>query len=78
LARAILNVSSIAVTGANASEFAQTNTCGSSLAAGSSCTLRITFTATLLTVPQVATIVISDNATGGGQTVALVGVATKE
>jgi len=43
-----LNVSSIAVTGANASEFAQTNTCGSSLAAGSSCTLRITFTATLL------------------------------
>lgn len=73
-----LNVSSIAVTGANASEFAQTNTCGSSLAAGSSCTLRITFTATLLTVPQVATIVISDNATGGGQTVALVGVATKE
>jgi hypothetical protein len=73
-----LNISSIAVTGANASEFAETNTCGTSLAAGSSCTLSITFTATLVTVPQVASIVISDNATGGGQTVALVGVATKQ
>jgi hypothetical protein len=73
-----LNISSITITGANASEFAQTNTCGAALAAGSSCTLSITFTATLTTVPQVANVVIGDNAAGGGQTVALVGVATKE
>jgi hypothetical protein len=73
-----LNISSITIAGANASEFAETDTCGSSLAAGSSCTLSITFTATLVTVPQVATIVVSDNAAGGGQTVALVGVASKK
>jgi len=73
-----LTISSIAVTGSNASEFAQTNACGSSLAAGSSCTISITFTATLVNNPQVATIIVSDNATGGGQSVALVGVATKK
>jgi hypothetical protein len=73
-----LTIASIAVTGSNASEFAQTNSCGSSLAAGTSCTLSITFTATLVNIPQVATIIISDNAAGGGQSVALVGVATKK
>ena len=73
-----LTISSIAVTGSNANEFAQTNTCGSSLAAGTSCTISITFTATLVNNPQVATIIVSDNATGGGQAVALVGVATKK
>ena|SRR5579863_4473924 len=73
-----LNISGIVITGANASEFAQTNTCGTSIAAGSSCTLTITFTASAETVPQVATIVISDNAAGGGQALSLVGVATKE
>jgi hypothetical protein len=73
-----LTISSIAVTGSNGSEFAQTNSCGSSLAAGTSCTLSITFTGTVVNNPQVATIVISDNAAGGGQTVALVGVATKK
>jgi hypothetical protein len=48
------------------------------LTAGGSCVITITFTASLVNDPQVATIVISDNATGGGQTVALVGVASKE
>ncbi|MGD0988054.1 MAG: hypothetical protein ABR874_09595 [Candidatus Sulfotelmatobacter sp.] len=73
-----LNISGITVTGTNASEFTQTNTCGTSLTAGGSCVITITFTASLVNDPQVATIVISDNATGGGQTVALVGVASKE
>lgn len=71
-----LTINSIAVTGSNASEFAQTNTCGSSLAVGTSCTISMTFTGTVLNIPQVASIVISDNALGGAQSVALFGVAT--
>src|ERR1017187_7060060 len=73
-----LTISSIAVTGMNGSEFAQTNTCGASLAVGSSCTISMTFTASVATIPQVATVIISDNAAGGGQSVALFGVATKK
>ncbi|HEY1658659.1 MAG TPA: hypothetical protein VGG14_09965 [Candidatus Sulfotelmatobacter sp.] len=73
-----LNISGIAVTGPNASEFAETNTCGSVLTAGSSCTIQMTFTPSVLLVPQVATVVISDNALGGGQTIALFGVAAKK
>jgi len=73
-----LSISSIAVTGMNGSEFAQTNTCGSSLAAGTSCTISMTFTASVATIPQVANVIISDNAAGGAQSVALYGVATKK
>jgi hypothetical protein len=73
-----LTISSIAVTGLNASEFAQTNNCGSSLAVGSSCTINMTFTASVATIPQIATVIVSDNAAGGGQSVALFGVATKK
>jgi hypothetical protein len=73
-----LTISSIAVTGSNASEFKQTNTCGTALAVGASCKISITFTASILTIPQVASVVISDNALGGAQSVALYGVATKK
>jgi hypothetical protein len=30
------------------------------------------------TIPQVATVIVSDNAAGGGQSIALFGVATKK
>jgi hypothetical protein len=40
---ATLNITSIAITGTNASDFAQTNTCGSSVAAGADCTINVTF-----------------------------------
>ena len=43
---ATLSLSSIKFTGANASKFSQTNTCGSSVAAGSSCTINAVFTPT--------------------------------
>src|SRR5438552_3256776 len=36
---AALSISSIAVTGTNSGDFAQTNNCGTSLAASSSCTI---------------------------------------
>jgi hypothetical protein len=73
-----LTIKSIAVTGSNASEFKQSNTCGTALAVGASCKISITFTASILTIPQVATVMISDNALGGAQSVALYGVATKK
>jgi hypothetical protein len=73
-----LTISGIAVTGSNASEFAETNTCGSSLVVGSSCTISMTFTASVVNSPQVASVVVSDNAAGGAQSVALYGVASKK
>jgi hypothetical protein len=72
-----LTIRGITVTGSNASEFAQTNTCGTSLVSGGSCTISITFTASVARIPQGATIRISDNAAGGAQSVALFGVASK-
>ena len=38
------NISGIAITGTNAGDFHQTNTCPGSLAAGTSCTISVTFT----------------------------------
>ena len=68
-----LNISSMQILGINPSEFAQTNTCGASLAVGASCNIKITFTPTLATIPQQAYLQINDNAIGGAQTVELVG-----
>src|SRR5207245_168464 len=39
-----LSITSIAFTGANSGDFAQTNNCGASLAAGASCSIDVTFT----------------------------------
>jgi hypothetical protein len=65
---ATLNVTSIAAS----TKYAQTNTCGSSVAAGANCTISVTFTPTA-TGSQPGTITITDNATGSPQTVALTG-----
>jgi hypothetical protein len=40
---AALNITGIAIAGANAKDFAQTNSCEGSLAAGASCTITVTF-----------------------------------
>jgi hypothetical protein len=40
---ATLTITSLAVTGTNARAFAQTNNCGSSVAAGANCTISVTF-----------------------------------
>jgi hypothetical protein len=71
-----LIINSIAITGANGSEFAVSNNCGSSLASGTSCKINVTFTATVKAIPQVADISISDNAAGGGENIFLVGTAS--
>jgi photosystem II stability/assembly factor-like uncharacterized protein len=67
-------VANIAVTigGTNAGDFAQTNTCGTTLAAGANCTITATFTPGAPGARS-ATLSIADNAAGAPQTVALSG-----
>ena len=67
-----LNITSIAITGANASEFTQSNTCGSSLAGASSCTISVIFTPAAIG-SRSATLTITDNAPGSPRTASLTG-----
>ena len=55
--------------------YAETNTCGSSLAAGASCEISVTFTPTVVGT-QDGTLTITDNASGSPQTVSLSGTGT--
>lgn len=55
-----LAVSSIALTGTNSGDFAETNTCGTSVAAGASCSFSVTFTPQAIGVRS-ASIAITDN-----------------
>ena len=67
-----LNITSIAITGTNSADFAQTNTCGSSVAAGRSCVISVTFTPKA-TGTRTASINVTDNASGSPQTISLTG-----
>jgi dienelactone hydrolase len=67
-----LNISSIAVTGTNATDFRQTNTCSSSLPPGGECTITVTFAPTQVR-PRTASVTITDNAAGSPQQIALSG-----
>jgi hypothetical protein len=69
---ATLTISNIAVTGLNAREFAQTNTCSSPLAANASCQVNVTFTPNA-NRNATAAISVTDNAPGSPQAVALTG-----
>lgn len=68
----VLTISSISITGSNSGDFAETNTCGSSVAAKSKCTFGVTFTPTALGT-RVATLSVTDSANNSPQTVALTG-----
>jgi hypothetical protein len=70
-----LSITSISIAGTNPSDFAETNTCGTSVAAGANCTISITFDP-LGPNTRTATVSISDNASGSPQTVPLTGVGT--
>jgi probable HAF family extracellular repeat protein len=72
---ASLTISSIAITGTNAGNFAQTHTCGSSLAAGASCSISVTFKPTA-SGTRTAALNITDNATGSPPKVSLTGIGT--
>jgi hypothetical protein len=66
-----LAVSSIAISG----DFAQTNTCGSSVPASKTCTIIVTFTPTAAGT-RTGTLSITDNAMGSPQSVALTGTGS--
>lgn len=67
-----MSISGISITGANASEFAQTATCGSSLGPNQSCTISVTFSPKA-TGKRVAQLALSDDGGGSPQTVPLTG-----
>jgi hypothetical protein len=69
---AALNITGVAVTGANSGDYAQTNTCGASLATNANCTISATFTPTA-TGTRTAAVTISDNAAGGPHSISLTG-----
>ena len=70
-----LSITSISFTGADSSDFAQTNTCGTSVASGASCTISVTFTPAEAG-PAVAELEVNDNAPGSPQKVSLSGTGT--
>jgi len=67
-----LIITHLAITGADAGDFAQTRNCGSSVAARKSCAISVTFTP-VARGSRVAAITITDNAGIGTQTVSLTG-----
>jgi len=68
-----LAINSVAITGANAADFDQSNTCSSSLGAGASCTLSVTFTPSQFG-QRIASITITDDAMVSSQALSLSGV----
>src|SRR5262249_41362661 len=67
-----LNIGSITISGSNSSEFGQTNTCGSSIAGGGSCSLSVTLTAATAGA-KTANLLIQDDASGSPHGVSLTG-----
>jgi hypothetical protein len=64
----VLNLTSITASG----DFAETNTCGSTVAAGASCAISVKFTPTA-TGNRTGNLTVTDSATGSPQTVGLTG-----
>jgi Abnormal spindle-like microcephaly-assoc'd, ASPM-SPD-2-Hydin len=69
---ATLSISSIHISGWQADDFTLAKTCGSSLAAGKSCELSVTFKPVAAGAKS-ATVIVADNAHGSQRTVALAG-----
>lgn len=67
-----LTISSIGINGSDASDFAESSNCGSTIAEGASCQIKVTFTPTA-SGARSAALTVSDNAPGSPQTVALSG-----
>ncbi len=70
-----VNITSISITGTNAGDFAQTSTCGASVASGAGCSIKVTFTPTAQG-SRSAQVSISDDGGGGPQAVGLTGTGT--
>jgi len=72
---ASITLSSIAVSGTNATSFEHLTTCGATLAAAASCSVYVSFKPTAAGA-LTGTLTITDNATGSPQTVTLTGTGT--
>jgi hypothetical protein len=71
-----LNITSVSIMGTAAADYAQTaNTCGTTLAAGASCTVTLTFTPTV-TGTRSAVLAFTDSVQNSPQNVALSGVGS--
>ena len=67
-----LNITSIAITGADLADFAQTNNCPATIATMGTCTITVTFSPTA-TGSRSAALAVTDNASSSPQDVALTG-----
>jgi hypothetical protein len=67
-----MNITGVAIVGADAGDFAENTTCKATLAGGASCVIHVTFTPTA-TGARSASLSISDSGGGSPQTVALSG-----
>jgi trimeric autotransporter adhesin len=67
-----LSITGISIAGANSGQFAQTNNCGTSLAAGANCTISVAFTPAAV-ASYSATLSVTDNAVGSPHSVQLTG-----
>jgi M6 family metalloprotease-like protein len=70
----VLNISQISVNGNNASDFSETHDCGTSLAAGASCSISVIFAPSGVG-SRLAAISIADNASGSPHNIQLSGPA---
>jgi hypothetical protein len=70
-----VTITGIAITGTDAGDFAQTHTCGTSVASGGRCFINVTFTPSI-TGARTAQVSISDNGGGSPQKVNLTGTGT--
>jgi hypothetical protein len=71
-----LAISGITISGTNASDFSETNTCGNSLAGNGSCTVSVTFTPSIPPSNESAALNIADNAAHSPQVTTLAGTGT--
>jgi hypothetical protein len=70
-----VNISGIAITGADAGDFAETNTCGKTVASGASCFIKVTFKL-LVKGKRTADVSVYDNGGGSPQQAMLIGTGT--
>jgi hypothetical protein len=71
----VLSITAISMAGNNAADFSQTNNCGTLLAAGTSCNISVVFSPSDVG-SRLATLSISDNASGSPHTIGLSGTAS--
>jgi hypothetical protein len=70
-----ISITGIAITGTDAGDFAETNTCGKTLASGASCFIKVTFKP-LAKGKRTADVSVYDNGGGSPQEVTLGGTGT--